>query len=193
MLVLSRKKGEAILFGPDRDDLVQVEVVEIRGSKVRLGIHAPRHMEGVRAEVAHLLKNRVETSALTASQGTARSEARAGIKQYPPGDTAPIIETDSSRPKTVISRAVNEALLFGKARLTVLQIRGDRVRLGIECPGTWLTYRRELFEPTARPVSVSAPDGRIPRRVQPTAVAEILSRAGSLQRRRSSKNSPLVC
>lgn len=43
MLVLSRRKGEVIDVGPD----ITITVVEVRGDKVRLGIHAP---EGVRID-----------------------------------------------------------------------------------------------------------------------------------------------
>lgn len=40
MLVLTRKKNEAIQVGPD----VTIYVVEIRGDKVRLGIDAPKEV-----------------------------------------------------------------------------------------------------------------------------------------------------
>ena len=47
MLVLSRKKGEAIVINND----VVVTVVEIRGDKVRLGIVAPKEVSVHREEV----------------------------------------------------------------------------------------------------------------------------------------------
>ena len=47
MLVLSRKKGEAIVI----DDDVVIEVIEIRGDKVRLGIDAPKEVPVHRKEV----------------------------------------------------------------------------------------------------------------------------------------------
>lgn len=47
MLVLSRKKNEAIRIGHD----VTVVVVEIRGDKVRLGIDAPEELPVHRQEV----------------------------------------------------------------------------------------------------------------------------------------------
>lgn len=47
MLVLSRKKNEAIVIG----DNVTVTVIEIRGEKVRLGISAPSTVPVHRQEV----------------------------------------------------------------------------------------------------------------------------------------------
>jgi carbon storage regulator CsrA len=49
MLVLSRRPGESILF-PDFNAAVQV--VDVRGGAVRLGIDAPREVNVVRAEIA---------------------------------------------------------------------------------------------------------------------------------------------
>jgi carbon storage regulator CsrA len=46
MLVLSRKLGEKICIG----DEIELEVLEIRGNKIRLGISAPRECRIVRAE-----------------------------------------------------------------------------------------------------------------------------------------------
>jgi carbon storage regulator len=48
MLVLSRGDGETIHIGND----IVITVVEIRGSKVRLGIQAPRDVDVHRGEVA---------------------------------------------------------------------------------------------------------------------------------------------
>lgn len=47
MLVLSRKKHEAIKIGDD----ITVSIVEIRGDKVRLGIEAPKHVPVHRQEI----------------------------------------------------------------------------------------------------------------------------------------------
>ena len=47
MLVLSRKQGERIMV----DDNVEITVVQIRGSKVRLGFSAPEHVAIHRQEI----------------------------------------------------------------------------------------------------------------------------------------------
>src|SRR4051812_15570421 len=48
MLVLSRQRDESIMIGDD----IEVEVVQIRGDKVRLGVTAPRQVSVDRREVA---------------------------------------------------------------------------------------------------------------------------------------------
>ncbi|MCA9075901.1 MAG: carbon storage regulator [Planctomycetaceae bacterium] len=47
MLVLSRKENESIIIDSD----IEVEVLEIRNGRVRLGIRAPQSRRIVRAEV----------------------------------------------------------------------------------------------------------------------------------------------
>jgi carbon storage regulator len=47
MLVLSRKRGERILIGPN----IELTVVDVRGSKVRLAVDAPRDVSIHRQEV----------------------------------------------------------------------------------------------------------------------------------------------
>ncbi len=52
MLVLSRKKNEAIIIGND----IKIAVVEIRGDKVRLGIKAPKEVTIHRKEIYDEIK-----------------------------------------------------------------------------------------------------------------------------------------
>ncbi len=47
MLILTRKSGEAIYIG----DEIFVQIVEIKGKQVRLGIHAPKDIHIDRQEV----------------------------------------------------------------------------------------------------------------------------------------------
>ena len=47
MLVLSRKRGERIVIGPN----IELSVVDIRGNKVRLAVDAPRDVPIHRQEV----------------------------------------------------------------------------------------------------------------------------------------------
>ena len=42
MLVLSRKKNESVVIGPDPGSLARITIIEIRGDKVRLGFEVPR-------------------------------------------------------------------------------------------------------------------------------------------------------
>ncbi len=178
MLILSRRKHQVILLGPKEHVLIRVTVVDIGESKVRLGIEAPRHMQIHRAEIADALQKQVENPALVASQGSARSEVGADVEQYPIGVTAPEIETDSRESMLVLSRKVCEAISIGKARLMVVAITRNQVRLGIEAPPDWLAGREETLEPRVR--SAAAPVPTDPGRTRST-VAKILARASSLK------------
>ena len=54
MLVLSRKKGERILIGED----VILEVLEVRGGRIRIGISAPDYIAIARTELLPVLSER---------------------------------------------------------------------------------------------------------------------------------------
>lgn len=56
MLVLSRKKHEAIKIGDD----ITISIVDIRGDKVRLGIEAAKEMPVHRQEVYDAIKRQLE-------------------------------------------------------------------------------------------------------------------------------------
>ena len=51
MLVIARKKNESLVLGPDAHNLAQIEVVEIVGDKVRLGVVCRKEWEVHRFEV----------------------------------------------------------------------------------------------------------------------------------------------
>ena len=51
----------------------------------------------------------------------------------------------------VISRRKNEVIIAGPSRdeyvsIVVVQIQGDKVRLGIEAPDGWIIQRRDVYE-----------------------------------------------
>lgn len=52
MLVLSRKKDEAVVINDD----ITIVIVEIRGDKVRLGIEAPKEVPVHRREVLDAIR-----------------------------------------------------------------------------------------------------------------------------------------
>nr|WP_320050115.1 carbon storage regulator CsrA [uncultured Desulfuromonas sp.] len=60
MLVLTRKVGEGIVIGDD----IKLQIVEIKGGTIRLGIEAPRNKKIYRQEVYDkiLEQNRAATS-----------------------------------------------------------------------------------------------------------------------------------
>lgn len=50
----------------------------------------------------------------------------------------------------VLSRKKNEIIYIGKdgetATITVVELRGDKVRIGIDAPLTWSVHRKEVFD-----------------------------------------------
>jgi carbon storage regulator len=71
MLVLSRKKDEAIVVG----DNVVITVVEIRGDKVRLGIEAPKEVPVHRQEVFDVLKTRTDPAKVAKANDLGRTQS----------------------------------------------------------------------------------------------------------------------
>ena len=61
MLVLSRKKNEAIVISGD----IVITVVEVRGDKVRLGIEAPKDVPVHRQEVWDAIQGAAARQAIT--------------------------------------------------------------------------------------------------------------------------------
>jgi carbon storage regulator len=58
----------------------------------------------------------------------------------------------------VFSRKKNESLVIGDhITLTVIEIRGDKVRLGIEHPGDASVHRGEVIEPIRAQAEMSVP------------------------------------
>lgn len=47
MLVIRRKAGESLLIGPE----IEIEIIDLSPSRVKLGIHAPREVLILRKEV----------------------------------------------------------------------------------------------------------------------------------------------
>jgi len=52
MLVLSRKPGQAILIGEN----IEIQIIEIQGEQIRIGINAPRDITIVRKELIDEVK-----------------------------------------------------------------------------------------------------------------------------------------
>jgi carbon storage regulator len=51
------------------------------------------------------------------------------------------------RPMLVLSRKLNESIVINdNVVVTVLGVKGDRVRIGIDAPGEIPVHRQELFE-----------------------------------------------
>jgi carbon storage regulator len=73
----------------------------------------------------------------------------------------------------ILSRREGETIVIdGKIRITVMEVRGDHVRIGIDAPRSVSVHREEVFEQISRAneqaSTVSADDvHRLPRAVRP--------------------------
>ncbi len=65
MLILRRRLGEAILVGGE----VEIEVIEISRSRVKLGVRAPGHVAVTRKETLAVARENVLASDLIAERG----------------------------------------------------------------------------------------------------------------------------
>jgi carbon storage regulator len=76
MLILTRRAGEALRIG----DEIEVTVMAVNGSQVRIGINAPRNIAVDREEIAE--RKRRDREALAA--GTRVAKPDAGTKVHVP-------------------------------------------------------------------------------------------------------------
>ena len=63
MLVIRRRAGEALLIGDD----IEIEILDMGGSQVKLGIRAPKHVVVLRKEIQ-----------ITAQENLAASKEKSG-------------------------------------------------------------------------------------------------------------------
>jgi carbon storage regulator len=66
MLVLRRRVGESILVGND----VEIEIIEISRSRVKLGVRAPAHTSVIRKETLDVSRENRLASDLIAARGS---------------------------------------------------------------------------------------------------------------------------
>ncbi len=72
MLLITRRAGERIVLG---DDII-VEVMEISGGQVRVGIHAPRSVPIYREEIWSAVKEENAAAAAAAASADALARVR---------------------------------------------------------------------------------------------------------------------
>lgn len=59
MLILSRKVGEKLYI----NDEIEIEIVEVSGEKVKVGISAPKNVKILRSELKQTIENNIKASA----------------------------------------------------------------------------------------------------------------------------------
>ncbi len=59
MLVLNRKKGESIII----DDTIEIQIIEVQGDNIKIGIEAPRDVRILRKELfQEIIETNIEAS-----------------------------------------------------------------------------------------------------------------------------------
>ncbi|HUU70026.1 MAG TPA: carbon storage regulator CsrA [Planctomycetota bacterium] len=71
MLVLTRRKGESIILGDD----VEVKILELHGSQVKIGVQAPQSLSVHRKEVYLAIQRENKAAAESAEREKAPPEA----------------------------------------------------------------------------------------------------------------------
>ena len=70
MLILTRKVGEAVAVGDD----IQISVVEIKGTQVKLGIQAPKNIEVHREEIYQKIQEENRRAALVSKDALGEAQ-----------------------------------------------------------------------------------------------------------------------
>jgi carbon storage regulator len=83
MLVLRRRVGETVLVGGE----VEIEIIEISRTRVKLGVRAPLHVPVIRKETLPIVRENQLASDLVASGGAERVGEL--LKLFKPADTPP--------------------------------------------------------------------------------------------------------
>ncbi len=142
MLVLTRKRGETIVIGD-----VRVTVVNVGNENVRLSITAQTHIKIYRKEVYEAVRRNNQTTEDVAAE---RAEIITG------NDVDGKSALHGVRcARLILARRRDETIMIGEdVALTIvgilLDIRGNKVRLGITAPREVPVHRLEVFEAIMR-------------------------------------------
>lgn len=127
MLVLSRKESEDIIINNN----IAVTIIEMRGNKARIGIKAPKNIPIYRAEIDDNEKRRVRQKANQAGSST--------------------VDINKAGGYLTITREKDQRIEIGdNISIMVVEIRGDKVRLGIEAPKEVPVHRKEVYDAIQR-------------------------------------------
>lgn len=101
MLVLRRRVGETILVGGE----VEIEVIEISRTRVKLGVRAPHHVPVIRKETLPIVRENQLASDLMAVGGTDRvGELLKLLRPADPPTEAPVADVTDNSTKSTDSR-----------------------------------------------------------------------------------------
>ena len=135
MLVLSRHRNESVMIGDD----VVITCQDIRGDKVLVHIAAPNTAFMYRSELPAFLK------AVPAGGDHDAAQPKVGDDAQDPNPDAVI------PPNTVVTRHRDQSFNIGDdITITIVDIRGDKVRFGIDAPQDIPVHRQEVYEAIKR-------------------------------------------
>ncbi len=128
MLVLNRREGEFIVIRKD----IHVKVVKVLKRRVRLGFLAPSEIPIMRGEIHQ------------GPSANPESENPQKPRPHPPS-------ANGGDGMLVLSRKKNESIVINDdITIVVVEIRGDKVRLGVEAPKEVPVHRQEVFDAIRR-------------------------------------------
>jgi carbon storage regulator len=130
MLVLSRQRDEAVLIGDD----IRVIVVDIRGDKVRLGIHAPSKYAVYRKELYDKIIKDIHAGQPKPGSRGGRDGMLVLARQR--DETIYVIDQDDWEHPV--------------AEITIVDIRGDKVRIGFTAEKVVTIHRQEVYDAIQR-------------------------------------------
>jgi carbon storage regulator len=119
MLVLSRYRDEVICIGDD----IKIVITDIRGDRVRIIVEAPPEVSIHRQEVHEAIQ-----------RGTPRRRSA----------TRPTLARKEYT-RLILTRKKDEVICIGNdIRVMVVDVRGSRVRVGIDAPKSVAVHRAEI-------------------------------------------------
>ncbi len=134
MLVITRQRDETLMIG----ECIEVTVIDIRGDKARIGVIAPRCVPVHRKEIWEEVRLQYKL----AQSGLLNPEPRPSVSANAAGPAGPTL---------VLTRRRDESVMIGDdVEVTVIDIRGDKVRLGVNSPRQMSVCRKEIFEAIRR-------------------------------------------
>jgi carbon storage regulator len=79
MLVIRRRAGEGLVVTFPGGERLEVEILEIEGSQIKLGFQAPRHVRVLRREIADTECANLQASQAPSAAALDRLSARLGL------------------------------------------------------------------------------------------------------------------
>jgi carbon storage regulator len=151
MLVLSRQRDETIMIGDD----IELIVDEINGDKVRLRTIAPPTVPIHRKEVYEAIQRELREAAKVKMEDLQKlpgqPEGALPVTSIGPRSAQPAARSDKEGGGLVLSRQRDEVIMIGDdIEVVIVDIRSDKVRLGITAPATIPVHRKEVYEAIQR-------------------------------------------